>query len=65
MCIRDRNLTNLSDFKGKVIILDFWATWCPPCRKGIPDLIEIKKEFKDWKGKNDQTDDITVIGIRF
>ncbi len=49
------NLTNLSDYKGKVVILDFWATWCPPCRKGIPDLIQIKKEFKD-KG-------VEVIGI--
>lgn len=41
------NLVNLSDFKGKVLILDFWATWCPPCRKGIPDLIELKNEFKN------------------
>ncbi|MCB0747658.1 MAG: TlpA family protein disulfide reductase [Ignavibacteriales bacterium] len=49
------NLVNLSDFKGKVVILDFWATWCPPCRKGIPDLIEIKKELKE-KG-------VEVVGI--
>lgn len=49
------NLVNLSDFKGKVVILDFWATWCPPCRKGIPDLIELKKEFKN--------NDFEVIGI--
>lgn len=44
----------LSDYKGKVVIVDFWATWCPPCRKGIPDLISLQKEF----GK-----DIVVIGI--
>ncbi len=48
-------MINLSDYKGKVVILDFWATWCPPCRKGIPDLIEIKKEMK---GK-----DFEIIGI--
>lgn len=43
----DGNTIKLSDFRGKVVILDFWATWCPPCRKGIPDLIQLKKDFKD------------------
>lgn len=35
----------LSSYKGKVVIIDFWATWCPPCRKGIPDLVELKKKY--------------------
>ncbi|HDL65102.1 MAG TPA: TlpA family protein disulfide reductase [Proteobacteria bacterium] len=37
----------LSDYRGKVIILDFWATWCPPCRKEIPDFVELQKEYGD------------------
>ncbi len=45
----------LSDFKGKVIILDFWATWCPPCRAEIPGFIELYNKYKD-KG-------VEIIGI--
>lgn len=41
----DGKMLKLSSLRGKVVILDFWATWCPPCRKGIPDLIDIKKRY--------------------
>jgi cytochrome c biogenesis protein CcmG/thiol:disulfide interchange protein DsbE len=37
----------LSSLKGKVIILDFWAPRCPPCRKEIPGFIELYKKYKD------------------
>ena len=41
------NTVSLSDFKGKVIILDFFATWCPPCRQEIPDFIALQKQYGD------------------
>lgn len=37
----------LSDYKGKVILLNFWATWCPPCKKELPSLSQISNELKD------------------
>ena len=40
-------LLKLSDYRGKVVVIDFWATWCPPCRRGIPDLIKLKKKYGD------------------
>lgn len=41
----DGNAVKLSDFKGKVIILDFFATWCPPCKQEIPDFVELQKQY--------------------
>ena len=38
-------LVSLADFRGKVVILDFWATWCPPCKKEIPDFIDLQKQY--------------------
>lgn len=37
----------LADYKGKVLFLNFWATWCPPCRAEIPDFVEAYAEQKD------------------
>jgi len=45
----------LSDFRGKWVLVNFWATWCPPCLEEIPDLVALHEAHK---GK-----DIVVIGV--
>jgi thiol-disulfide isomerase/thioredoxin len=46
----------LSEYKGKVVLVNFWATWCPPCRTEVPDLVRWQREYR--KG-------LQVIGITY
>jgi peroxiredoxin len=41
------NEVRLADYTGHVIVLDFWATWCVPCRVAIPDLVELYERYRD------------------
>lgn len=43
----DGSELSLADFQGKVVIVDLWDTWCPPCRMEIPHFIELYSEYKD------------------
>jgi thiol-disulfide isomerase/thioredoxin len=47
----------LSDYKGKVVLINFWATWCPPCRTEIPELIKLQRKYRK-KG-------LQVVGITY
>ena len=44
--ITGKQVVSLEKFRGKVILLNFWATWCPPCRMEIPDLIELQQTYR-------------------
>lgn len=47
----------LSNYRGKVVLLNFWATWCPPCRTEIPDLIK-------WRRKH-RNEGLRIFGITY
>lgn len=47
----------LADLKGKVVLLNFWATWCPPCRAEVPDLVKWQRQYK--------RQGLQVIGITY
>ena len=54
----DGKTYSLKDFRGKTLIIDFWATWCPDCREEMPQLLDLQKKLKGRK-------DIVMVGVSF
>ena len=52
------NVHKLSDYKGKTIFMNFWATWCPPCRAEMPD---IQKLYESYQKEEDP--EVVILGI--
>lgn len=52
------NTHKLSDYKGKTVFLNFWATWCPPCRAEMPDIQKLYEEYQDAGD-----DSVVILGV--
>ena len=55
---------SLSEFKGKYVIIDFWASWCGDCRREIPELKKLYDEIKDWKLGEDKKE-LVFLSVSF
>jgi len=47
----------LSNYRGRVVLINFWATWCPPCRQEIPELVRLQRDYR--------SDGLQVIGVTY
>ena len=71
----DGRTVRLSELQGKVVMLDFWSSWCPPCRREAPTLAQVYGEYKDkdvefigvaiWDNRNDVADHVAEYGLSY
>jgi thiol-disulfide isomerase/thioredoxin len=65
-----KTIDHLTNYSGKVVILEFWATWCAPCQKAMADLLSYPDKYPDWKDRVvlitvsvDDNDDVVVRNL--
>ncbi len=56
---------NLSELRGKMVLIDFWASWCKPCRKENPNIVEVYKKYKDETFKNGEGFTVLSVSLDF
>jgi len=59
----DGSTFSLKDLRGNYVLLDFWGSWCPPCRRDNPNLVKLYKEFNNQTFKNAEGFEIVTIAL--
>ena len=59
----DGEMISLSSLRGKIVLIDFWAAWCPPCRRENPNLVKLYHQYKDKEFVNGSG--FTIYSVSF